>query len=63
MTVSDDPDVTVCTPEGDTVPFAPDEIEMVNPAAHAPDPVQIGFAGSLLLHCVSVVHAEHEFVA
>ena len=57
------PGATVCTPEGDTVPFAPEDTEMVNPTVQEPEERQKGFAGSLLAHCAFVVHAAHEFVA
>src|SRR5207244_3305462 len=49
------PGATVCTPEGDTVPFAPEDTEMVNPTVQEPEERQKGFAGSLLAHCASVV--------
>src|SRR5437016_948626 len=57
------PGATVCTPEGDTVPFAPEDTEMVNPTVQEPEERQKGFAGSLLAHCAFVVQAAHEFVA
>jgi hypothetical protein len=57
------PGTTVCAPEGDTVPFAPADGLIVNPAPQLPEARHKGFAGSLLLHCASVVQAAHEFVA
>src|SRR3989442_1434381 len=57
------PGATVCTPEGDTVPFAPEDAAMVNPTVQEPEGRQKGFAGSLLAHCAFVVHVAHEFVA
>src|SRR6266852_4035396 len=57
------PGATVCAPEGDTVPFAPADQLIVNPAPQAPEPRHKGFAGSLLAHCGSVVQAAQEFVA
>src|SRR5713101_539452 len=57
------PGATVCAPEGDTVPFAPADPLIVNPALQEPEGRHKGFAGSLLPHCASVVQAAHEFVA
>src|SRR5438128_11416 len=57
------PGATVCTPDGDTVPFAPEDTAMVNPTVQEPEGRQKGFAGSLLAHCAFVVQAAHEFVA
>src|SRR5712692_6295911 len=50
------PGATVCAPEGDTVPFAPADPLIVNPAPQAPEPRHKGFAGSLLAHWESAVH-------
>jgi hypothetical protein len=63
VTASDPPGATVCAPEGDTVPFAPAEVVMVNPGPQLPVPPQNGFEGSLLLHCALVEHAVHELLA
>ncbi len=57
------PGATVCAPEGDTVPFAPADELIVNPAPQLPEPRHKGFAGSLLAHCAFVVQAAQEFVA
>ena len=63
VTVRFPPGATVCAPEGDTVPFAPADTLIVNPAPQAPEPRHKGFAGSLLAHWGSVVQAAQEFVA
>ena len=53
---------TDVAPEGDTEPLGPAEAVIVQPAKQLPE-TQKGFAGSLLPHCASVVHAVHELVA
>jgi hypothetical protein len=40
VTASDPPGATVCAPEGETVPFGPAEMLMVNPGVQLPEPLQ-----------------------